>query len=115
MHLRTTAHGVGHLGLCHKTCGSLRFQTGGGPSRAASENGAPPPPAPGADAACGSRCRRPWWSPFSTSRVSAAMMSACLAMARALSTASAPRDVIIWVPFIRARPSLGLSDIGFSP
>lgn len=32
------------------------------------------------------------------------MMSAWRAMAWALSTASAPREVIIWVPLIRARP-----------
>lgn len=45
--------------------------------------------------------------PFSTSSVRAAMMSAWRAMAWALSTASAPREVIIWVPLIRARPCSG--------
>ena len=45
--------------------------------------------------------------PFSTSRVRAAMMSAWRAMAWARSMASAPREVIIWVPLIRARPCEG--------
>ena len=45
--------------------------------------------------------------PFSTSRVRAAMMSACWAIAWARSVASAPRDVIIWVPLISASPYKG--------
>lgn len=49
--------------------------------------------------------------PFNTSRVRAAMMSACRAIAWARSTASAPREVIIWVPLIRARPWEGKTDI----
>lgn len=42
--------------------------------------------------------------PFSTSRVRAAMISACWAIDWARSTASAPKEVIIWVPLIKARP-----------
>lgn len=42
--------------------------------------------------------------PLRASTVKAAMMSACLVTARARSTASAPRDAIIWVPLIRAIP-----------
>lgn len=38
------------------------------------------------------------------------MMSACWAIAWALSTASAPREVIIWVPLIRARPCKGKTE-----
>ena len=42
--------------------------------------------------------------PFNTSRVKDATMSACRAMALALSTASQPREVIICVPLMSARP-----------
>lgn len=42
--------------------------------------------------------------PFKTSSVRAAIISACMAIAWALSTASAPREVIIWVPLMRAKP-----------
>ena len=42
--------------------------------------------------------------PLRTSRVKAATMSACRAMALALSTASQPREVIICVPLMSARP-----------
>lgn len=50
--------------------------------------------------------------PFITSKVSAATTSACLPMMDALSTASAPREVISWVPLIKARPSFASREIG---
>lgn len=50
--------------------------------------------------------------PFKTSNVRAATTSACLAIIDALSTASAPRDVISCVPLISARPSLACNWIG---
>lgn len=49
--------------------------------------------------------------PFRTSSVRAATMSACLAMALALSTASHPSEVIICVPLMRARPFKERTDV----
>ena len=50
--------------------------------------------------------------PLSTSNVKEATTSACLAMIPALSTASAPMEVINWVPLIKAKPSLAPKWIG---
>ena len=50
--------------------------------------------------------------PLRTSRVKAATTSACLAIIPARSTASAPIDVINWVPLIKAKPSLAPNVIG---
>lgn len=49
--------------------------------------------------------------PFRTSSVRAATMSACLAIALALSTASHPSEVIICVPLMRARPFKERADV----
>jgi len=52
--------------------------------------------------------------PFNASNVSEATMSACLAIVAALSTASAPMDVISWVPLMRANPSFASRQIGLN-
>jgi hypothetical protein len=53
--------------------------------------------------------------PFKTSKVRAAMTSACFAMMLDLSAASAPRAVMSWVPLIKAMPSLAFKSRGSNP